>query len=497
MGKYISGRNNNTIQVFWVSLGSLSSFALALVSTAILSRYFEKTEYGTYRQILYVYNTLLIVFTAGLPKVFNYFLPRFNLSAGKDIVWKISKTLFVGGIIFSVFLFFFSGLIADVLKNPELSRGLKYFSPIPMLLLPTLGIEGIFSTYKKTIYIAIYNAISRTIMLLFIVLPVIVLKGTYIYAIYGWIISSFILLIVAYFFKSIPFKGVENEKSNLKFKEIFNYSLPLVAAALGGIIFRASNQFYISRNFGSEVFAEFSNGFIEIPFVHMITGATATVLMPIFSKIVHDKSDLSQITKLWRTTLQRSAVLIYPLVVFFLFYSEEVITIIYSDAYAVSAKYFSVVIIINFFNIIIFAPLLLSLGEGKFYAKLEYGKAITIWVVQYFTIKIFNTPMAVAISFMLVSVCAVFIPLMYIAKIFNVSLISLFPLGRFFVIAVHSFVSLFVVNLFVARFFYGNSDIVYLAISGVAYAGVLILSAKWVNINYWEIVLPLLKRNKK
>ena len=124
---------NNTIQTFWVALGSLSSFGLTIVSSAILSRYLDKTEYGTYRQIIYVYNTLLVVFSAGLPKVFAYYLPRYGLKEGKAVVKKVSTVLFICGLAFSIFLFLSSGLIAELLDNKELKQGLKLFSPIPML----------------------------------------------------------------------------------------------------------------------------------------------------------------------------------------------------------------------------------------------------------------------------------------------------------------------------------------------------------------------------
>ena len=86
---------SNTYQALWVGLGSLSSFGLSVVSAVILSRYFDKAEYGTYKQILYVYNSLLIIFTAGLPRVFGYFLPRVDISQGKHLVWKVSKILFL------------------------------------------------------------------------------------------------------------------------------------------------------------------------------------------------------------------------------------------------------------------------------------------------------------------------------------------------------------------------------------------------------------------
>jgi O-antigen/teichoic acid export membrane protein len=492
----LKGNQSNTFQALWVGIASFNSFALAIVSAAILSRYLDKTEYGTYKQIIYVYNTLLIIFTAGLPSVFNYFLPRFSRAQGKEIVFNISKVLFFSGLLFSVFLFIGSGLIARVLNNPELSRGLKYFAPVPMLLLPTLGIEGIFTTYRKTAYIALYSTLTRVLMLICIVTPVILFGQDYIYAVYGWIASSVLILIMAYFFKGIPFRGVKGEKSDLTFKEILNYSVPLVFASLGGIIFRSSNQFYISRYFGAETFAEFSNGFIEIPFVHMITGATASVLMPVFSKAVHEH-DFAKVTMLWRSALNKSVVLIYPIVIYMLFYSKELITIVFSESYTVSAKYFTAAIIINFFNVIVFAPLLLSMGKTRFYAWLQYGKAIAIWGVQYVAILVFNTPLSIAVSYVVISVLAIIVPLAYVAKLFKVSLVTLFPVGRVLLITLHSFISMFLVHMLLRMLWPDLKNILLVSVAGLTYAGLLVLTSSLFKIKYWDIVSPLLNRKSK
>ncbi len=486
---------SNTAQALWVGIGSFSNFALGLVSAAILSRYFDKAEYGTYRQVLYVYNALLVIFTAGLPRVFAYFLPRYSMSQGKEIVWKVSKILFLFGLVFSVFLFAFSGLIARVLNNPELALGLKYFSVIPMLLLPTLGIEGIFSTYRKTIYIALYNFSSRVLMLLFIVLPVILLKGTYLYAIYGWMVVSVITLVMAYFFKGIPFKGIKSEASELSFKEIFSYSLPLVSASIATMAIVASNQFYISRFYGTETFAEFSNGFIDIPFVTMLTGASATVLMPLFSKIVHEKTNLDQITSLWRSTLNKSAVLIYPMVIFFMSYAEDVVTIIYSDTYAASAKYFSTAMVLNFFNIVMFAPLLFALGEVKFYAILHYSQATATWLFGYLAILIFDSPLAVAISYVIIYIIGIGVSIWYSAKKIEVTFFDMFPLSRLMIIALHSIVSLAVVKIMVMLIMPNMEGLKLMVIAGTGYMALLLVTAKLFRIRYWDIVLPLLNRN--
>jgi O-antigen/teichoic acid export membrane protein len=387
-------------------------------------------------------------------------------------------------------------MIAGILKNPELARGLKYFSPVPVLLLPTLGIEGIFSTYRKTIYIAVYEAVTRTLMLIFIVVPVIIFDQSYIIAIYGWIAVSVVILVIAFYFKGIPFKGITVVKSGLTFREILNYSLPLVSASIAGIIYRSANQFYISRYFGPETFAEFSNGFIEMPFVQMITGATAGVLMPVFSRIIHEKSDFSQITTLWRNALKKSAVLIYPLVIFFLFYSGKIITIVYSQNYAVSAKYFSVALTLNFFSIIVFAPLLLSMGETRYYARIHYILAAATWIIQYLVILIFQSPLSVAVAFVLIGICGINISLIYVSKKINVTFLELFPVKQFLIIAVHSCISLLPVYMILKYVFPETGDLLTVMIAFAAYAGILLLSSGWVNINYLEILMPLIKKNK-
>lgn len=488
---------SNTVQALWIGMGSFSSFALSIISAAILSRYFDKTEYGTYRQIIYIYNTLLVIFSAGLPRVFSYYLPRYSLANGKDIVLKISKVLFSAGFIFSIFLYLFSGLIATILKNPELETGLKYFSPVPMFLLPTLGIEGIFSTYKKTIYVAIYNTLSRLLMLLFIVLPVIVLQGDYLYAIYGWLVVSIITFFIAFYFKGIPFKGVKIEKSSLKLKEIFKYSIPLLIASLGGIAIKSADQFYISRYFGAETFAEFSNGFMELPFIGMITFSIASILMPQFSKMIHEKSNTHEIIQLWQSALMKSAMLIYPLVLFFLFYASEVITILFSQEYIASTIYFRIALIANFFNVIMFAPLLLSMGETKFYSRLHVVFAVIAWVGGYITILITNSPIALAIFSVSKAILLTLIAFYYTSKLIKVSFFQLFPIKKLFILLIHAGLSLVIVRFTIQLVFNKSNNLLAMAVFFISFIIILLATAKLFKLNYLEIIQPLLLKVKK
>lgn len=61
-------KTSNSNQVMWVAVGQFAAYAIGIIGPMILSRYFSVADYGTYKQVMYVYNTLLIVFTMGLPR---------------------------------------------------------------------------------------------------------------------------------------------------------------------------------------------------------------------------------------------------------------------------------------------------------------------------------------------------------------------------------------------------------------------------------------------
>ena len=187
---------NNTKQAAWVAIGSLCSFGFSSVSSMILSRYFNKTDYGTYKQVIYVYQTLLAVFTLGLPKAYSYFLPRAELTQAKSLIRKITNLFFLLGGLFSLLLFIFSPQIAAFLKNPELTKALRIFAIVPFFLLPTMGLDGILATYRQTKFIALYHILTNTFKLLCVGLPVIIWNFYYIGALWGFVLSSFITFVI-------------------------------------------------------------------------------------------------------------------------------------------------------------------------------------------------------------------------------------------------------------------------------------------------------------
>jgi O-antigen/teichoic acid export membrane protein len=285
----------------------------------------------------------------------------------------------MGGVIY-----FGAELIANLLNNNELINPLRCFSLVPIFLLPTIGLDGILATYKKTQLLAFYNIATKILLLVFVVTPVVFMGGGVISAILGFTVASFISFLLATFLKYWPIKKIIPVTTSISYKEIFNYAIPIFLTGFWAVIIISSDQFFISRYFGAEVFAEFANGALELPFVQMIIAATTIVLAPIYSKKAFDGSAKAkeEIIQLWHAVLSKTIKLTYPLIAFFYCFADMVMVAMYGQAYVNSGEYFEIKLLANFFTIVAFGPLLLSIGGNKYYYRVHMYGAIVLIALQ-------------------------------------------------------------------------------------------------------------------
>lgn len=486
---------SNFNQAFWLSISSASSMLVGILSAVILSRYFDKVEYGTYKQIMFVYNTLLVVFQAGLPAVFTYFLPRYNHGEGKFIVKKINKLLFIFGMFFSITIFFSADYIAFLLNNAELAKGLKVFSIFPVFTLSTFGVEGIYTVNKNTKFVAIYNTVTRLLMLLCIVLPVILIKNNYITAIYGWGVASFITFVIAIIAKNLPYKNGKAVVIPNITKEIFKYTLPITGSALVLILFNSVNQFYISRYYGTVEFANYSNGFITLPFVPIIIAPIRALLTPAFAKASKDGYYKDAFNLLY-SGMQQVAILILPLIVFSFYFSKDIMVFLYGQSYAVSSDYFRIFLIFNVAEIFMFSGIISAIGKPHVYFVFSSLCTILIWSVDYILIKYSqSTAFIIASVFVLFNVVMLYVlPYIYLTVKQKFILVNKNTVSIFIRCLIHSSIVGFAVSILSLKFIPISTPIVRLSIGVVVFYLLLLLSSRIVNINYIQSLYKIVKK---
>lgn len=489
-------KTSNTKQALWLALSSFSSLALGFLSAAILSRYFDKAEYGTYRQILYVYGTLQTIFTVGLPSVFSYFIPRYSHEEGKYFVNKINLIFVLLGLLFSIVLYFSSDFIAQILNNDELAIGLKIFSVFPLFTLPALGVEGLYTALRKTKYIAIYNTISKLLMLICIVAPVIYFKGDYKTAIIGWGVASFFIFLFAMYMKNKPYFGVSKQRIQKFYSTVFNYSLPLMAASLAGFFIASSNQFFISRYYGTEMFAEFANGFISLPMIGMVTGSITAVLLPLFSKAQKDKK-ITNALKSYESAVLNSTILIYPLILFCVVFATDIVIFIYGDLYINSAPYFRIALIRDIFTVLPFLAVLLATGHSKIYFTAHLVSAVILLSISYVFSKLLFSPILLVSFFVFIDIMRRIYFLFYIYKREQINLITFDMIKKMIIIILH--ISIVLIVLFVISKSILPKDLslfIKIIINLISFYSLVLLTQKQVGVNYISPFLQIVNKSK-
>ena len=484
------GDKRNIVQAFWLGFGKLSSFALAFISAAILSRFLTKEDYGTYKQVMYIYASFSLIFAAGLPETLTYFLPKLTKSEGKHLINRFETAFILLGLIFSLSLYFGSPLIASILKNPALDEALKIYAPIPLLLLPTFAMESIYMCEQKSYYLAMYTVISRITILCCITLPVIFYKANCLVALQGLVVSSFCMLIVAFFLIYKPYRGFIPQKSTLHIRDVVYYAIPLMSADLSLMLFTAADQFFISRYFGEVVFAEFANGFIQFPLATMVSGSVLTVLIPLFSKVNTPKG-FEEAIQSWQNAIKKTCLLLYPLLTFCLFFATEIVVFIYGKDYANSAIYFRIILLSNFINVYPFLPILLALRKLKVYSSFYFLSAISIWVSEAIAIYFYPSPVTIAwdsIANTILLVIAFYIYIKYKLHITVFTKNILQFLGK---AIIHSAVVLTIIQYTVYPFVKSYPPLIILMITFMAFYVLLILSSKLFKLDYWAVIAPL------
>lgn len=488
-------KTNNTIQAFWVGIGSFCALGVSMLSVIILSRYFNKADYGTYRQVLYVYQTLLIVFALGLPNAYSYFLPRVNPNEAKSLIKKITQLFYLLGGLFSLLLFISSPQIAAILNNPQLELALKIFSPVPFLLLPTMGLDGILATYQKNRYMALYNVISKSLILVCVALPAILWNGTYIEALAGFVVASFISFLIANHLKYKCVMAKWHRPTTVSYREVMNFSLPLLLASLGGILFVSADNFFISRFFGEEVFAEFANGSLELPFVGMVINACSTVLFPLFSERIH-KNQCPRIAILptWISVFKKTIMLTYPLILFFIVYADYIMKVLYGVVYVDSGSYFRIKLMVNFFTVVSYFPILATLGASKFYCRVQIIAAIILIVLEYASILVFHSPYVITMISVFCKIGMIVVLLASVSKRLQVRFLEMIPMKVVAMILFPALCILLAMRYTFDKCLPGFEPLLLLVASFSLYLLFFSLWSKLAKLDYYSIVRPIFQK---
>src|SRR5690606_20439528 len=133
--------------------------------------------------------------------------------------------------------------------------------------------------------------------------------------------------------------------------------------------------------------AEYSNGSISIPIVALIAVSIKKVLLPIFSK-ADNEGTISEAVQTYVNAVKKSINLVFPLIIYAIFFAKEIIVVIYGSKYEASGSYMKYYLIRDFLEVLPYFSVFLALGMSRVYLYMHILGALYVWVFGFVVVTL-------------------------------------------------------------------------------------------------------------
>ncbi len=303
-----------------------------------LARSLSYIEYGTYGQVLMINALMQVIFTFSLNQMVNLIFAETSNDRKKSFAtfFYLSLVTSLAGV---VVLFLGSSIISSWFDNPELRSLLIYsgYFLFGQIIFSVFYSMMIFhDRIKQASVLLIFSNLVR-VFLIFISIHFYHSLDKVILSLN--VVSILQVLMALYYLPRdiIAFKGFDSVIG----KKILKNAFPLT---LSGITERG--VFYIdgiiiSSMLTTSDYAVYRAGAFEVPFISSLYGSVSSIILPEVARF-YRKGDYKSIVELKQRGIIGNACLIYPVLIFLLFFGKALITFYLTEKYEASVAVFAI-----------------------------------------------------------------------------------------------------------------------------------------------------------
>jgi O-antigen/teichoic acid export membrane protein len=317
--------------------GRMAAFAITFLSPILLVRLFSQSEFGTYKQFMLMTYTPYLIGCAFSECLF-YFLPKDPARAGRYVLNALLM-LFGCGIVCLAALVAGASRFAAMMNNSALK---PYFPLMGLYLLLSLAstvLEITMISRKRYSLAAGTYVASDLLRAAFLVVPALITRSLE-WALIGSVVFFGLRVCAAFGYFRWEFRGRMGFDMRL-LKEQWAYAMPYSLAGIVYVIQQNYHQYAVSFHFDAATFAIYSVGCLQIPLVDFLATPTSNVMMVRMAERLRD-GQLQRLLPIWHDTTRKLALLFFPLVGVLFANAYQIITILFTSAYAASVPIFMV-----------------------------------------------------------------------------------------------------------------------------------------------------------
>jgi O-antigen/teichoic acid export membrane protein len=255
----------------------VARFASALITLSIplvLARMLSLPDYGTYKQLFLIFQTLYFILPMGMPASLYFFVPR--TSAPRPYFAQTILYLLIAGVLAAAAIVGVASLLASFFSNPRIAEFRAPLAVYTAAMMAACPLETSLTAQGRIRASAVTYLVSDFLRAAAMVVPVLLgfgLAGVMVansaFAIGRMLVAWFLML------KTAP--GPWWSTSALRAQVA--YALPFGAAMALAIPQQYLHQYVVSGAFSPELFALYAVGCFQLPIVDLLYTPTSEVLM--------------------------------------------------------------------------------------------------------------------------------------------------------------------------------------------------------------------------
>ncbi|MBI2145831.1 flippase [Candidatus Woesearchaeota archaeon] len=340
-------------------LGTLFIYLMKFIYRIIVSRYLGPSDYGLLSLGEGVFNIAILLATLGISsgviKFISHYLAKNKPEKIKGVIIASLKFILPTSIVISALMIIFSNYIAiGIFNKEELAPLLVIFA----LAVPFFGysnlLTNIFIAFKKIHYRNQLNAFIRPVSSILIVILIIILKGN-VYLIAIAFLVSYVLSAAwgFYLLETKTFSIIRTKiKAVFELKKLVSFSLPLFFSGLFVSIMGWIDTLFLGALRTSEEVGVYN---VALPFVNTLTIVLASfgsIFFPLASES-YARKEYKKIAQMYDSIARWIFLLSLPMLFIVLFFSKEILGIIFGPAYESGFLVLQVLMVAYFLKIVI------------------------------------------------------------------------------------------------------------------------------------------------
>ena len=321
----------------WLLISQIIASICGFIWTILIARYLGVNDYGIMGFAISLTGILAITVDLGI----SAHIVR-NISTDHNVAPKYLGNAIPLKSLFAVGTFILTLIILILMKCKELTITVTLLFTIEMIIKSFIGLlNGSFQEFEEGKYQGIGNTILNTLLLIFILISIFTDLGLYGISI-SYILANLIAFIYEYYVmkKHLTSPQFELDKSFCK-----NITLAAIPFAVGGLfytIYYSIDVVMLTTLVGDYATGIYNATYKLISVLTMFYSIYGAVIFPVMSKFFKNDSNLLKISL--EKSIKYLSLIIIPLAVATMFYSQDIIQFIYGIEYDNASSVLSILI---------------------------------------------------------------------------------------------------------------------------------------------------------